>query len=129
MKLKLYLQTFLIFFVIDAIWLTLISPDLYESEIGNLLGDPILLPAAIFYLAYPFALLELVLVPFTNKPIKEVVLKGALLGAIAYGTYDLTNMAVLKGWSPTITVIDIIWGSVLTGLTTYLVLTIAKRGK
>ncbi|MFZ1477824.1 MAG: DUF2177 family protein, partial [Sphingorhabdus sp.] len=40
---------------------------------------------------------------------------GALFGFFCYMTYDLTNHATLKTWSVKVTVLDIIWGTVLTG--------------
>jgi len=38
---------------------------------------------------------------------------GALLGLISYATYDLTNLATIKDWPLLVTIVDIIWGTVL----------------
>jgi uncharacterized membrane protein len=46
----------------------------------------------------------------------KALLQGALFGFFAYATYDLTNLATLKGWSPGIAMLDLAWGTVVTGL-------------
>jgi len=44
------------------------------------------------------------------------MLYGALLGFFAYATYDLTNLATLRGWSPTLAIVDMAWGTFITAL-------------
>ena len=112
---SLYLASAVVFFVIDFVWLSLAGPTLYKREIGQLLLDqPNLLVAAGFYLFYVLGLVVLVTAP-ANGDVVRALLMGAVLGFVAYGTYDLTNLAVMKGFTTKIAIIDMIWGAVLTG--------------
>ena len=47
---------------------------------------------------------------------RKAVAMGALLGLVAYATYDLSNLATLQGWSLAVTVVDIAWGTCVSGL-------------
>lgn len=122
-----YIVTFLVFLGIDAIWLGLIAKNFYSKTIGHLMADkPNLLAALIFYLFYVFGIIVFAINPALKEKNPMVALQlGALLGIIAYATYDLTNLATLKNWPLHVTVIDIIWGTFLTGsvsLVSYLIL-------
>lgn len=116
---KHYLITLVVFTLIDLVWLLVISKRLYQEKIGHLMADTVNLPAAaIFYLLYILALVFFVINPAVDK--KSVLYAlgaGAFFGLVAYGTYDLTNLATLKGWPASLTVIDLIWGSFVTGST------------
>ena len=57
----------------------------------------------------------------------KTIYTGFIFGLVAYGTYNLTNMAVLKGWSPTVTFVDMFWGGMLTSLSATTGLYIAKK--
>lgn len=118
----LYLIVFGIFLIIDLIWLNLIAKNLYQKEIGSLLlKNPNLIPALIFYLLFIVALLILVLIPGINSyTLTKTLLLGAVFGFITYATYDLTNLATLDGWSIKMTIIDLIWGTSVTTLITFL---------
>jgi uncharacterized membrane protein len=87
------------------------------SEIGDLLRQPPNMGAAgAFYILYVTGLMVMVVWPAVQGgSIGQAVLSGAILGLVAYGTYDLTNLAVMKGFTTRIAVIDMIWGTVLTG--------------
>jgi len=115
-----YLATGVTFAVVDAVWLTQFGPGLYRPALDAVLrdpADPLNLPAAVvFYLGYIAGILALVTWPNRDKPLVKTTLNGALLGAMAYATYDLTNHATLKVWSTQITVLDILWGTFLTGV-------------
>ncbi|TVP85469.1 MAG: DUF2177 family protein [Acholeplasmataceae bacterium] len=113
--LKLYLLAFIVFFVIDMIWLGLIAKNLYQNQIGHLLKADVNWYAAIlFYLLFIGALVIFVLMPAVqNGQIWHAVLYGALFGFITYATYDLTNLATLKDWPVVITIIDLTWGTFL----------------
>jgi len=122
-----YIVTFLVFLGIDAIWLGLIAKNFYSKTIGHLMADkPNLLAALIFYLFYVFGIIVFAINPALKEKNPMVALQlGALLGFIAYATYDMTNLATLKNWPLHVTVIDIIWGTFLTGsvsLVSYLIL-------
>lgn len=111
---SLYLACAIVFFVIDFIWLSLAGPTLYKREIGNLLLEqPNLLVAAGFYLFYVVGIVLLVAGP-ANGDVMKALLMGAVLGFVAYGTYDLTNLSTMRGFTPTIAIIDMAWGTFLT---------------
>jgi len=118
----LYLIVFGIFLIIDLIWLNLIAKNLYQKEIGNLLlKNPNILPAFLFYALFIVALLILVLIPgIQSYTLLKTILFGAVFGFITYATYDLTNLATLDGWSIKMTIIDLIWGTSVTTLITFL---------
>ena len=101
--------------VLDFTWLTLATPRVYRPTLNDVLADkPDLKAAVIFYLAYLLGVLMLAILPNRDGGIGRVALAGAMLGAMAYATYDLTNQATLKVWSTRISVIDISWGTFLT---------------
>lgn len=114
-----YLATGLTFAAIDAVWLTQVGPGLYRPTLDAVLrptDDPLNLPAAVvFYLMYILGILVLAIRPTADKPLRQTTLTGGLLGAMCYATYDLTNQATLKVWSTQITVMDVMWGTFLTG--------------
>lgn len=118
----LYVITFVIFLVIDLIWLNFIAKNLYQKEIGSLLlKNPNLIPALLFYLLFIFALLILILIPgIESGSLGKTLLFAAIFGLTTYATYDLTNLATLDGWNLKITIIDLIWGTSVSTLTTFL---------
>ncbi|MFW6252200.1 MAG: DUF2177 family protein [Halanaerobium sp.] len=124
--LKNYLITFVIFLVIDLIWLEVVAKNLYRNQLGFLLKDNFNLPAAfIFYLLFILGLLFFVI----NRALaisswQYALFTGMFFGLITYATYDLTNLATIKDWPLTITIIDLIWGSFLGGLTAFLSYTV-----
>jgi uncharacterized membrane protein len=109
-----YATGLVLFLLLDGLWLGLAAKDLYAREVGSLLLEaPRLLPAALFYLGYPVGV---VWMTGGQVSASTALLRGAVLGLLVYGTYDLTNLAVLKGWSELITVVDIVWGTGLTAV-------------
>ncbi len=119
--LKLYLITFVIFFAIDLFWLGVVAKNLYQNQIGHLMAEKVNWVAAIlFYLLFIGGLVFFVLMPAVEAgSLWKAVWLGALFGFITYATYDLTNLATLKDWPITITLIDLAWGTTL-GLSTSL---------
>ncbi len=115
--LELYGLTAIVFFAFDLIWLTTATSRVYKPYIGDLLlAKPNMPVAALFYLLYVVGVLFLASLPGYDKgSITDAMLRGAVLGLLAYGTYDLTNLATLKGWAWQVSAIDMIWGTVLTG--------------
>ena len=104
--------------VIDLIWLSLTMKPFYQKYVGHLLSStPNVVPAIIFYLIFIFGLTVLVVLPALsgNFSYLKLFLYGALFGLVAYGTYDLTNHATMKNWPAIVTIVDLIWGSLLTG--------------
>ncbi|MGN6682641.1 MAG: DUF2177 family protein [Devosia sp.] len=112
-----YLATAIVFFGLDFLWLSRML-GFYQSQLGGLLLDkPRLGYAGAFYAVYVIGVLVLVVLPAaTAGSWVNALLGGALLGLVAYGTYDMTNMATLKGWSLQVALVDVAWGTVLTML-------------
>ncbi len=126
--LKQFLVAFTTFLAIDGLWLTLIAKNFYAKHLGFLMSKtPNLTPALIFYLIYVFTMVVLIITPALQKgSLMSAVLTGALFGLCAYATYDLTNLATIKDWPLLVTIVDLIWGTVLSGAVagvSYLVLT------
>ena len=113
-----YIATGVAFALIDSIWLRNMYTRLYQPEIGELImkGGFRMGPAIIFYVLYILGMMVFAVGPALNSgKWQTALLWGALLGFFCYMTYDLTNFATLKVWSVKVTVLDIIWGTVLTG--------------
>ena len=121
--------TSLIFLVIDVIWLSFATKSFYRPLIGNLLTDkPVLWAAALFYIIYVIGVAVVVIQPcIHDTSILRSIYIGFVFGLVAYGTYNLTNMAVLKGWSPTVVFVDMFWGGSLTAFSAGSGLFFAKR--
>lgn len=115
---KLYVIALPIFFIIDMTWLGLIAKNLYRNQIGFLMTPNInWIAAIIFYLLFLIGLVFFVISPAVyNGSWSQALLWGFLFGFIAYATYDLTNLAIVKDWPLLITVVDMIWGGVLAAL-------------
>jgi len=110
--------TAVVFLVLDAIWLGLISRNIYQREIGELLlPKPNFGAAVIFYVIYIIGMVYFCVVPgIAEDSVMRGLVSGALFGTVAYATYDLTNLATLKGWSTTLVFIDIAWGAVASAI-------------
>ena len=119
----------LIFLIVDVIWLSFATKSFYRPLIGNLLTDtPVMWAAALFYILYVFGMALVVIQPCVDSAsIFKTIYTGFVFGLVAYGTYNLTNMAVLKGWSPTVTFVDMFWGGSLTAVSATTGLYIAKK--
>ncbi len=111
-----YVSGLIAFLLIDYIWLKYVALSFYRGHIGHLMTDkPNLAIALVFYLVYVVGVIVLAVYPALEKQSWTIaLLYGGLLGFVAYGTYDITNLATLKGWPPIVAIVDIIWGTVLT---------------
>lgn len=115
----LYVVTFAVFLGIDYLGLSYIIKPTFERDIGSLLAEnPRIGPAAIFYAFYVGVLLWFVSWPALDggKSLLWVFGSGVLIGAMAYGTYEFTNLATLKDWTWRMVATDFTWGSFLTGV-------------
>ena len=121
----LYLATLIVMVPIDFLFLGVIAKSLFQSEVGDMLGDLRVSPAVLFYLLYPVGILIFASVSAgTNW--QSALLYGALFGLFCYSTFELTNMAMLKHWSWKVVVVDIAWGSFVTALSATLGLLITN---
>jgi uncharacterized membrane protein len=101
---------------LDAVWLGWLAIDFYRRELGSLMTDSVrVLPAAVYYLGYPLAVVYLALTPRPSNW-RSAALRSAVLGMAAFGVYDLTNLSTLRGYSVAMTVVDMLWGSFATML-------------
>ena len=127
--LKLYLVSLLAFLAIDMLWLGLVARSFYQQVLGFLMApSPNWFVAAIFYLLFIVGILFFVVVPgLESGSLKATLLRAALFGLITYATYDLTNLATLKDWPVLITVVDLIWGTVLSVLVSSVGFMVGKR--
>jgi len=116
---KHYLITLVIFTLIDLVWLLFISRKLYQEKIGHLMAPKAnMAAAAIFYLLFIAGIVFFVVNPAAEKQSVLYALgAGAFFGLVTYATYDLTNLATLRDWPVSITIIDLAWGSFVTGTT------------
>jgi uncharacterized membrane protein len=111
-----YSVAFIIMALLDALWLGVVARDFYRQEIGELMAAEVnKLPAALFYVGYPAGLVMLALHPAPDS-VAMAAWRSALVGLVAYGTYDLTNLATLRHWSVTMAIADIAWGTLASAL-------------
>lgn len=113
-----YIATGLVFLAVDAVWLTLATPRLYRPLMGDMLvTDFKLLPAVLFYLIYVGGIVVFAISPaLAAERWTTATVYGALIGFLAYATYDLTNQATLQNWPVMVTIADMCWGTFVTGL-------------
>ena len=102
--------------VLDGIWLGLVSREFYKARIGQLLLEqPVWSIAIVFYLIHAAGIAVFALTPaLTAGSWTTAALYGALFGFCAYATYDITNLATLRGWSMAVSLVDLAWGTVAT---------------
>jgi len=126
MFIKLYIIALLTFLGIDTVWLTFVAKNFYAKQIGYLMAkNPNLIAALIFYLIFIAGLVFFVITPsLEDKNWTKVLISGAFFGLVTYATYDLTNLATIKDWPITLTIVDLIWGTTLSAsvsIITYLI--------
>ena len=127
-----YVATAVIFLVIDIAWLGYVARGFYRENFGALIAEPFNLRAAtIFYLIYILGIIVFAVGPaLDKKSLGYAALYSALFGFFCYATYDLTNLATLRGFPAKVVPIDILWGTVLTASSAaggYLVSTMMTR--
>ena len=111
-----YLGAGLTFAAIDFVWLTTMTDRLYKPVIGSIMADkPDMKAAVAFYLISIAGTVFLAIAPaLKDGAWTRAALNGAVLGFVAYATSDLTNQATLSVWQTRLTLIDLMWGTVLT---------------
>lgn len=128
-----YLVAAAIFGILDYLWLTVVTTSLYRDQLGPLMADqPNMAAALAFYAIYLIGVTHFVTLPaLERRSLRVALINGAILGLVAYATWDLTNLAVLQGFPGSIVAIDLVWGTLVTagaGSVTYAVLRRLDRG-
>lgn len=105
--------------VLDALWLGLVARNFYRDQLGDLMADNVRFPiAAAFYVFYSAGAVLLASAPAMRMDGSAwtAALLGAILGLAAYGAYDFTNLATIRNWPVALTVVDLVWGTLLTSV-------------
>ena len=128
---KLYIISFVVFCCIDLVWLGFIAKNIYREQIGFLMAEQIQwLPALLFYLLYIAGLLLFAILPALKEASwTQALLYGGFFGLVCYATYDLTNLATLKGWPVKIVLYDLLWGTFISATTSLIIFTIRNHWK
>lgn len=124
-----YVATAAVFFGLDFIWLGKVATGFYRSQLGDMMLErPNFTAAGIFYLIYVAGLVYFAVQPYlSGGSWGQAFIAGAILGLIAYGTYDMTNLATLKNWPLVMSLVDMAWGTVLSGTAAALGLLITRK--
>lgn len=111
-----YVSAVIAFLLLDGLWLGVIAKYFYASQLGQLMRDSILVwPAAAFYLLYAAGLVFLAVRPSQpDLSLGNIAVYGAMIGFLAYGTYDMTNLSTIREWPLIMSAVDLIWGTVLS---------------
>jgi uncharacterized membrane protein len=129
MLLKLYLITLPIFFGIDMIWLGLVAKNFYSKHLGYIMTPTVNWAAALlFYLIFIGGLVVFVISPALAKNSwTQALILGAFFGLVSYATYDLTNLATVKSWPLAVTMVDLVWGMILSSSVSVISYLLAKK--
>ena len=113
-----FITVFIAFPAIDLVWLGFIASDFYRSRLGEMMAPkPVLWAAILFYAIYALGVVWFAVLPALNAHNGRLALtQGAMMGLVAYATYDLTNYATLRHWSLALSLTDLAWGTILTAL-------------
>lgn len=124
-----YLASLVTFVLLDAAWLMLVAIDQFQSALGPILrSEPDLSAAVAFYLVFVGGLTFLATRPALHARSANVaVMYGGVLGLTAYATFDLTNLAILSGWTPGLAALDMIWGTALSAIAALAGYAVARR--
>ncbi len=110
----LYAISIPIFIAVDLLWIGVIAKNFYRNQIGHLLGDVVWIAAFVFYALFLLGLTFFATYPAATKgTLTTAIVLGGLFGFFTYATYDLTNLATLRSWSLSVTIVDILWGTFL----------------
>jgi uncharacterized membrane protein len=113
-----YLAIAIVMVVLDMLWLGVIAKPLYQQGIGHLMAaKPKFMAAVMFYAIFPIGVMMFAVVPCADDATwGKTLLTGALFGFFAYATYGLSNLALLKEWPVSVSIIDTVWGTVVTAV-------------
>lgn len=101
---------------LDLLWLGVVAKGLYRRDLGHLMAPEVRWWAAVlFYLVYAGGILHFAVRPaLAEASLRKAALGGAALGLLVYAVYDLTNLALLRGWTVRISILDVGWGAAAT---------------
>ena len=113
-----YISTLVVFLAIDMVWVAGLAKNFYKDQLGDLMADPIRIGvAAGFYSVYIVGLVIFAIRPaLQSESLGTAAIFGALFGFFCYATYDFTNLATLKGWPVKMVIVDLTWGTFISGL-------------
>ena len=114
----LYLVTLVVFLGVDAVWLKTVMKPLFDRHIGDLMAETLRFGvAAGFYAFYVMGILYFASIPaLRDGGWQLAALNGAILGFLAYGTYEATSFSIMRGWTWSMLITDVVWGTLLTSL-------------
>lgn len=113
----LYALSLSLLIVFDFLWLGFIAKGFYRTRMGGLMGKTVWIAALVFYVLFTFGLTFFATYPAaTRGTFVTASILGGLFGFFTYATYDLSNLATLRGWSWQLSVVDMCWGTVLGSL-------------
>jgi uncharacterized membrane protein len=124
-----YLVSIIAMVVIDLIWIGGVAKPFYQKHLGYLFAEKFkIVPIVLFYLIYIFGLMVFVVSPALSGtvPLGRSVMMAALLGLVAYATYDLTSHGLIKDWPWIVTVVDMVWGTFLTALIAAIAISVGR---
>lgn len=126
--LAIFLTALPIALVIDLLWIGVVANRFYRDSLGDLFATQINWVAAlIFYAIFIAALTFFAIMPaIESGNVWRAVMLGAFLGLTAYATYDLTNLAVIRNWPVFMSIVDMIWGTVMSASIAGLTYLVAK---
>ncbi|MEQ1770333.1 MAG: DUF2177 family protein [Devosia sp.] len=113
-----YGSTVVVFLALDFLWISLVALPMFRRDVGHLLlAQPNLAVAGLFYLAFAAGIVYFAVNPaLVSGNWSQAAIAGAILGFVAYGTYDFTNLSTLKDWTVSLALSDLVWGTVLTAV-------------
>ena len=115
--LAIYVVVAITMLVLDMVWLRGIAAAWYQEGLGHLMAPkPDLRAAGAFYLLYPLGLVIFGVLPHEDSTLLRAIGMGALFGFFAYATYDLSNLATLRDWPLNVSLMDMVWGTLASGL-------------
>jgi len=126
-----YVVALFIFLAIDMVWLVLVARPFYSKHLGYLMAEKVkLVPALIFYMIFVAGILFFVVYPAMSKGQWTYALfAGIFYGLITYATYDLTNLSTVKNWPILVTAVDLIWGCLVSALTSVISFFVISKWK
>ena len=121
-----YALTLVVFGALDAVWLTQVAAPAFQAALGDtLLESPRFIAVGLFYLVYSAGVVYLAVLPGAGAA--GAAIRGAVLGLVAYGTYDLSNLATLSAYTTNLAALDMAWGTVGTAITAGVVAALSGR--